>query len=337
METLLVDAATARELLSMEECVDVVEEGFRRLRAGEGRVPVRTRIDLPELGGSAFIMPAGAVGDPPGLGTKLATVYPANEDRGIPSVLSLYVLLDPETGHPSCVMDGRYLTNLRTGAATGVALRHLAASGRARVGILGLGVQCLYQLMAVTAVREVASIRAYSPSGEERRPWAERVGEAVGTPVEIAGSARAAVEGADVVIFATSHPGPVADGGWLEPGATVCAVGMHEAEAWKGELDAATFGKAARVVCDSVDGVVEESGDVIGALEDGLVTRGGLVELPAVVAGDAPGRLGDDEIVVFRSVGLAIEDLVAGREIHRRAVAEGRGSTFAFDDFWEPA
>lgn len=337
MPALLVDAPTARSLLSMPACIDVVEGAFEALAAGAARVPLRTRIDLPELGGSGFFMPAAAVGPEPGLGSKIVTVFDGNRRRGLPSVLSLYVLLDPETGLPACVMDGRYLTNLRTGAATGVAVRHLAPEGPLAAGIVGLGVQALYQLLAASSVRELSRVRAYSPSGPERREWAERIAGAIGTEVEIRGSATEAVRGAELVILATSHPGPVVDGEVLADGATVCAIGMHASEPWRGELDPAMFRRAHRVVCDSVDAALRESGDVIAAVEEGLVRREELVELADVVTGGAAGREGRGETVLFRSVGLAVEDLAAARAIHRRAVEAGAGETFAFDDFREPA
>ncbi|MBI4539241.1 MAG: ornithine cyclodeaminase family protein [Gemmatimonadetes bacterium] len=333
--TLLIDAPTARALLPMADCVAAVEEGFLALAAGQVRVPLRTRIDAPELGGAAFFMPAGAVGSASALGQKVVTVFDRNRDHGLPSVLSLYVLLDPDTGAPACVMDGRYLTNLRTGAATGVAVRRLAPGEPLRVGILGLGVQALYQLLGVAAVRAIERIVAYSPAGAARQEWAGRVGRAVGTDVEIAASAEAAVRGASLVILATSHAGPVASGAWLEAGATVCAIGMHSSEPWRAELDPETLRRAERVVCDLVGAVTRESGDIIGAIRDGILRREALVELAGVVAGRADGRLGRDELIVFRSVGLAVEDLFAARMLYRRAREQGAGTEFAFDDFGE--
>lgn len=368
--TLLLDAATARELLSMADCVEAVEEGFRALAAERVRVPPRSRIDLPELAGVAFFMPAAVVGpasagaaqvtpassrttrlnavvapaspgSPRGadaaVGTKVVTVFDGNPVRGLPSVLSLYVLLDAGTGAPACVMDGRYLTNVRTGAATGVAVRRLAPDEPLRVGLVGLGVQALYQLLGVATVRAIEGVAAYSPSGERRRPWAQRIGRAIGREVEMVSSAEAAVRGASLVILATSHAGPVADGAWLAPGATVCAVGMHAAEPWRGELDPETLRRADRVVCDAVDAVARESGDIIGAVRDGIVRAEELVDLADVVAGRADGRRSRDELVVFRSVGLAVEDLFAARMLYARARERGAGTAFTFDDLAELA
>lgn len=321
--------------------MEAVEEGFRALAAERVRVPRRSRINLPELAGAAFFMPAAVVGpgSPSGagsaVGTKVVTVFDGNQARGLPSVLSLYVLLDPDTGAPACVMDGRYLTNVRTGAATGVAARRLAPDEPQRVGLLGLGVQALYQLLAVAAVRPVARVVAYSPSGERRRAWARRIGRAIGREVEIAPSAEAAVRDASLVILATSHPGPVADGAWLAPGATVCAIGMHAAVPWGGELDAETLRRADRVVCDAVDAAARESGDILGAVQDGILRPEELVDLADVVAGRADGRRSRDELLVFRSVGLAVEDLFAARMIYARALERGAGTAFVFDDLGE--
>lgn len=334
-KTLLIDAVTARDLLPMAECVVAVEEGFRALAADRVCMPARTRIELPELAGAAFFMPAAAVGEVPALGEKLVTVFGGNRARGLPSVLSLYVLLDPRTGAPACVMDGRYLTNLRTGAATGVAVRRLAPDEPLRVGLLGLGVQALYQLLGVESVRAIEKVVAYSPSGPARRGWAERIGRAVGCEIEVVESAEGAVRGAALVILATSHAGPVADGVWLESGATVCAVGMHAAEPWRGELDAETLRRSDRVVCDSVDAALRESGDIIGAVRDGILKAEALIDLADVVAGRVPGRRERSELVVFRSVGLAVEDLFAARMLYARALERGAGTLFTFDDLRE--
>jgi len=256
------------------------------------------------------------------------TEFAANKLIGLQSIYGLIVLLDTETGQALSIMDGRYITNIRTGAASAVAAKYLAREDAAIVGVLGFGEQAFAQVVAMAAVRRLGSVRIYSPSAAEKGSRAKLFSDSIGVPVDIAESARAACTDADIIILATNHTGEVIDGDWVKPGAFVNAVGFHTKTS--AELDSKTLSKAQLIVCDERAAAVRESGDIIAALAGGVIDQEQLINLGDIVIGKEKGRTDPDQITIYRSLGNAFQDLATASFVYRQAVAKGIGTEFSF-------
>jgi ornithine cyclodeaminase/alanine dehydrogenase-like protein (mu-crystallin family) len=290
----LLDEHEVRRHLPMADLVPAVARALADLSAGRAEQPVRTMLPVGSRGFFAA-MPAYAGA----LGAKLVTYFPVNQDR--PTHHALIVLFRPETGEPMAVMDGRLITEMRTAAASAVATDLLARRDAAVLALLGSGVQAGSHLEALRLVRRFTEVRVWSPRAG--RAFAERHG------IVAAGSAEAAVRGADVVVVATSSRVPVLRGRWLAPGAHVNAVGACRPD-WR-ELDDELI-RRARLYVDSAAAATLEAGDVIAA-------GGPFAELGEVVLGTRPGRQEPQELTLFKSVGVAVEDLAAADLVYRRS------------------
>ncbi len=299
-----------RAVLSLPELIGAMESALAAFSTGKVDQPVRTAVEVHDRTFFAS-MPAydGAHGI---LGAKLVTVFPENSARGLHTHLAAISLFDAETGELTAVMDGRYITEVRTAAASAVSVRHLACHDAAILAILGSGVQARSHLEALQMVRPFREIRAWSPTPEHLREFAT-------DPVQPAGSAAEAVEGADVVLIATSSVTPAIDNAWVKDGAHVIAIGACRPS--QREIDPALVARAALFV-DSRAAAVKESGDVI---PHGLEHI--RAELGEVVSGQKPGRRSPEEVTLYKSLGLAIEDLTAAALVYRRAREQGRGLT----------
>lgn len=302
-----------RAALGMAETIAAMESALAAFSARSVVQPVRTAIELREREFFA-LMPAY---DPSHalLGAKLVSVVPRNAERGLHTHLAAISLFDVETGELVAVMDGRWITEIRTAAASAVSVRHLARADAAVLAILGTGVQARSHVQALGQVREFREVRAWSPTAEHLRRFASETG------VRAAASAADAVCGADVVVAATSSVTPALESGWVSPGAHVIAIGACRPS--QREVDPALVARA-RLFVDSKEAALQESGDVIpfGA---GHVRA----ELGEVIAGRARGRTSADEITLFKSLGLAIEDVTAAGLAYRAARAAGRGIAVA--------
>lgn len=276
-----------------------MERALVQLSAGRAVQPPRTVLPVADHDGLLFVMPAYAGA----LGAKLVTLYPNN--REAPTHHALILLFDPETGAPVAVIDGRLITELRTAAVSAVATRQLARQDARVLAILGSGVQARSHLEAMRLVRDLDEVRVWSPRGSNS--FAREHG------VVAAASARDAVEGADLIVTATSSREPVLDGAWLKPGAHLNSVGAPRPD-WR-ELDDEVL-RRSRIYVDSAQACGSESGDVIAAGQDRIVA-----EIGEVVAGSRPGRGSEDEITLFKSVGLAVEDMVTAGIVLGKAFA----------------
>lgn len=302
-----------RALLPMEECITVLEELFRQEAAGQAENRPRRRIRLP--GGFHHLM-AGAAPGFKAFGLKSYTSF-----RG--PTTPLVLLYDLESGALSAVVEAGVLGQVRTGAATGVATRHMAAPDASEVGVIGTGYQARAQVEAVCRVRPVRRVKAYSRTPEKREQFAARMGEALGVEVVPVASAEECVRGSHVVITITSARDPVFDGAWLEPGAHVNAAGSNH---WmRREVDEATIQRAALVVVDNLEQAQTECGELLWAVERGAFRWSRAVELKDVVAGRVPGRPSPEAVTLFESQGLAIEDVAAAAYVVQRARERGVG------------
>jgi ornithine cyclodeaminase/alanine dehydrogenase-like protein (mu-crystallin family) len=294
----VLDEAAVARLLDMRSLIPAMEDALRALSQGEAVQPVRSVVPVGEHSGFLGSMPAYAGGQ---LGAKLVTFYPRNQ--GLPTHHALVLLFRPETGEPLVVMDGRLITEMRTAAASAAATRLLARTDASVLAILGSGVQARSHLEALRLVRGFRDVRVWSPNSAAA--FARQHG------VSLAPSAEAAVRGADVVVVATAARTPVLSGEWLSPGTHVNAVGATRPD-WR-ELDDEVLARSALFV-DSREAALLESGDVRAAAT-------APVEIGEVIAGTRPGRRSPDEVTLFKSVGVAVEDIASAALVYRRAVA----------------
>jgi ornithine cyclodeaminase/alanine dehydrogenase-like protein (mu-crystallin family) len=294
----ILDEAAVRDLLHMEELIPVMAGALADLSSGKVVQPMRVMLPVSDHGGFLGLMPAYGGG---ALGAKLVTFYPNNQ--GVPSHHAMILLFRPETGEPLVTMDGRLITEMRTAAVSAVASKLLARPDASVLGILGAGVQARSHLEALRLVRPFREVRVWSP--RNARAFAKEFG------ILAAASAEEAVRGADVVVVATTSQTPVLFGDWLSPGTHVNAVGAPR-PTWR-ELDDNVLRKA-RIYVELREAATRESGDIIAA---GRVDA----EIGEVVSGTKPGRQSAAEITLFKSVGVAVEDVVSADLVFRRAVA----------------
>ena len=311
----------------MEACIDLMAEALGSLASGTCANPLRRGVRVPGTGRILGSMPGYlATSDGAGsLGVKIVTVFPENHGGPWDAHQGVVVLFETEHGRPLSIQDASEITAIRTAAASGLATRTLARADAGDLALIGSGVQARTHLEAMRCVRELRRVRVYSPTRERREAFAERESARHGIRVEAAASAREAVEGADLVCTTTSSREPVLEGAWLSPGAHVNAVGACVPSAR--ELDTAAVARA-RVFFDRRESVLAESGDVRIPLEEGAIDGSHLVgELGDVLVGGLAGRRSDDEVTLFVSLGVAVEDLAAARFVHACAEERGIGVT----------
>jgi alanine dehydrogenase len=318
---LLLNRDLVASLLTMSECIEVVEKAFVELAAGAAVLPLRTSIPAP--GGISLYMPSFLPGEQ-ALACKVVAVFKDNPRKHrLPTTTGTILLQDVETGRVCCIMDGAYLTAVRTGAASGVATRRLARGDPGQTaGIFGAGVQGRMQLLAVREVRRLSRAYVYDPAPEAAALFAREMSERLDLEV-VASASPGETARADIICTATTSPHPVFAGGQVREGAHVNGIGSHTPGAR--ELDGELI-RRAKLVGDSREACFRESGDIILALREGLIGEEHFhAELGEILAGRKAGRLSDREITVFKSNGLAIQDAAAAGLVYRKALAAGVG------------
>ena len=287
-----------RQHLRMADLIPAMEKALMDFSAGKVVQPVRSVISVERHGGFLGLMPALT---PDGLGLKAVTFYPPNAERGIPTHMATIFLVDPETGTPLAIMDGRLITEMRTAAVSAAATKLLASPEAKALAILGSGVQARSHVEALRLVRQFEEIRVWSPTKEHAEQFAKEIGAT-------ATSAEQAVRGADVVVTATSSKIPVVKGAWLKAGCHVNAIGACRPD-WR-ELDDAAL-KGSVVFVDCREGAMKESGDVI--LSGAKI----YAELGEALTEKVPSRA--NETTIFKSLGMAVEDIAAAMLVYRSA------------------
>jgi len=311
------DAEAIRAGVPIADMLDAVEAAYRDVANGRDRSPIRSRVELPN--GDLLLMP-GVRSESTGASVKLVTVTPANAGRGLPTIHALVVWLDAETGRPLALIDGETLTAMRTGAASGVATRLLARPDASTVGLIGAGAQAEWQLRAVLAARPIRRALVFARDAHARQAFAERMAELTGIAVEAADTAEAAVRESDVICCATTSVEPVFEAGWVSAGTHVNGIGAYRLEMV--EIPPELFGLASVVAIDSRAAAMAEAGDLVAAIERGLVAEDGLVEIGSIGPDWAATRPAD-AITLFKSVGLAIQDVAAAELITDRLLGQG--------------
>lgn len=319
----LLNESQVKSVLPMSDLIQVMEEAVARFSDGQALQPVRTVLTVGPTRAYFGVMPA-YMPNPERLGMKLVTVFNSNEQRGLPSHLATIVLLDPETGALAAVMDGRYLTEARTAAVSAVSARHLARPDAGRLAIVGTGVQARSHLEAIAAVRPLEDARVWSPRPASRDRFVHDMADRLPGRLRAVDRAEDAVRDADLVVLATSSPTPVVESAWVAGGAHVMAIGACRPD--QREMDPVLVARA-RVFVDSRAAALVESGDIVMNVAEGRFTENHIAaELGQVVLGRAKGRTERDDITIFKSLGMAVEDVAAADLAWTRAREQGVGT-----------
>jgi alanine dehydrogenase len=323
MKVLIINQQEVRALLPMPRCIEVMAEALRTLARGDVIVPLRPVMRLADPSNALIMMPA-YVGSPPSLGLKVITIFPGNAGTEFDSHPGVVMLFDTEHGQPLAIMDASEITAIRTAAVSGLATRLLAREDAGDLALLGSGVQARTHLEAMLAVRPVRRVRVWSPTREHLRLFVEAAARRHGIAVEAASSAREAVTEADLICTTTASAEPVLLGGWITPGAHINAVGSSVATMRELDSDAVL---RSRLYVDRRESALNEAGDFLIPKREGAFgdehLRGELGEL---LLGQATGRASPDEITLFKSLGIAIEDVAAARFIFEEATRQHSGT-----------
>jgi alanine dehydrogenase len=325
----LLTEADVKAVLSMDDLIDTMASALQRFSTGRVVQPVRPTVPIADdaffSAMPAFVRGAADKSEGAALGAKLVTVFGGNAARGLHSHLATIVLLDAETGALLALLDGRYITEARTAAVSAVSSRLLARKTASSLAIIGTGVQARSHLEALSRVHQLRHVTVWSPNKEHRDRFVDQVKTA--TPdIRAVDHAGEAVVGADIIVLVTSSPVPVLENGWVKPGAHVISVGACRPT--QREMDPALVARA-HLYVDSRAAALVESGDVVMGIREGRFTADHIVaELGELVERGA-GRTSDTEITIFKSLGMAVEDVTAADLAYRRAVERGIGTEHA--------
>lgn len=312
-----------RSVLPMADLIAAMESAVARFSAGEVEQPVRTVLSVGPQKAYFGVMPA-YISQPAAMGAKLVTVFTSNAARGLPSHLATILLFDPDTGSLIAVLDGRFITEARTAAVSAVSARHLARADAGRLALVGSGVQARSHLEALVEVRRVTDVRVWSPNPASRAAFVSDMQPVAHAPIRACSTAEEAVRDADLIVIATSSATPVVHDAWVAPGAHVMAVGACRPD--QREMDPALTTRG-RLFVDSRAAALVESGDVVMNIAEHRFTaahvRG---EIGQVVLERVAGRTADDDVTIFKSLGMAVEDVATADLVLRRAIEQGVGS-----------
>jgi ornithine cyclodeaminase len=311
----------------MHECIEVMAEALKTLARGHAILPLRPILWLPEKVGALGMMPA-YLGDIQAMGLKVVSVFPGNHGTEYDSHQGAVLLFETVHGRLLALIDASEITAIRTAATTAVATRLLARADAGDLALLGAGVQARTHLEAMLLIRPIRRARVWSRNPEHARQFAERASQKYKLAVEPMATAQAAVTGADIICTTTASATPVLLGEWLAPGAHVNAVGSSVAHTR--ELDTAAVVKS-RLFVDRRESTINEAGDFLFPKKEGAIGDDHIQgEVGQVLLGEVPGRRSPDEITLFKSLGLAVEDLAAAHHIYQQALAKGLGTALEF-------
>jgi ornithine cyclodeaminase/alanine dehydrogenase-like protein (mu-crystallin family) len=322
---LILTASQVREALPISDAIQVMAPAFQAFSNGTAIVPPRTRIDIPGCDSHALFMPAYIAGNARILVVKAVQVYSHNRNKGLPVVNAAVLLMDGRTGIPLASMEGSSLTAIRTGAASGLATDLLARRDSECLSVIGAGVQARTQLEAVCAVRNIRKIVIFDPTPSKARTLITEMTGKTNIPddMTMAENARAAVLDADIICTATTSKNPVFDDYDVSGGVHINAIGSYLPSMQ--EIPAETICRA-KIIVDSRNAVLTETGDVIIPVERGIIQKDHIhAELGEIVAGVKAGRMDDSEITLFKSVGLAVQDAAAAFAAYKNACARDIG------------
>ncbi len=326
MELRIIGANQVIELLSMQACIDVVEHAMQRASEGDAIMPLRHAISLPQNGKFGW-MP-GYLGDPSVCGAKLVGVFEKNFDLGMHSHNGVVVLFETENGRPFAIVDASEITAIRTAAASAMATRLLSRPESTCLAILGYGAQARQHLSAMLCVREFTQVRVWGRDPIKAKSFCDEHANDYDISIEAADTAHAAIDGADVICTVTGSPVPILHGEWIVPGQHINAVGTS----FPGirELDGPAVARS-RLFVDLREGALAQAGEFQMARDEGLIDDNHILgEIGEVSLGHIKGRVTPDDVTLYKSLGLVVQDLAAAHYVYKKAVAQGVGLTSEF-------
>jgi len=316
---LILTKSDLRKVISMKDVIEVVEMAFSELQRGTATLPLRTGITLSREAGWMGVMPAylEKMGS---LSTKIVTVFEKNLEEKLPTIMATVILNSAETGAPLAIMDGTFITAMRTGAVCGVATKYLARKDSKTVGVFGAGVQARTQLMAVCAVRNIERAFVHDKIKERADVFTTEMSEKLNIPVETH-KPEDIVKESDIINTATTAKTPIFDGNLVNQGTHLNLIGSFKPEVR--EVDEVVI-KKSKIVVDKKSAALEEAGDIIIPLKAGIITKENIyAELGELVIGKKPSRTSDSEITLFKSVGLGIQDCATAWLAYTKAKEKG--------------
>jgi ornithine cyclodeaminase/alanine dehydrogenase-like protein (mu-crystallin family) len=320
---LIISHSEVRELLPVRDCMEIVGEALSDLARGDGLQPLRAGMLLPDRQGVLAWMPGSLASGKP-FGMKILSIVDRAAEMGLDSHQGGVMIFDPLNGRPLALAEAGAITAVRTAAVTALATDRLARTGSTSLAILGAGIQARSHVEAMLEVRPVSSVRLWSRTLANAKRFAKKEAARHGVPIEVVSDVAAAVESADIICTTTSAREPILPGELLMEGMHVNAVGAS-VPAWR-ELDSEVV-RRAKLFTDRRESLANEAGEYRLALEEGLIDEDHLqAELGDILIGQHPGRTSDDEITLFRSLGLAVEDVAATRLVYERALERGVGT-----------
>jgi ornithine cyclodeaminase len=328
MDVRVLSAEDVATLLPMRDCIQVMRDALAALARGKALVPLRMVMRMPDASGFLGLMPGHIAADggrDGALGMKAVSVFPGNARRGIDTHQGAVLLFEADTGRLSALMDGATITAIRTAAVSGVATDLLARTDATELAILGAGVQARTHLEAIAAVRPIRRVRVWSRNPEHAASLVKEVAAGNKASIDAVPTAEAAVRGADVVATVTASPEPILQRAWLKEGVHINAVGSSIPTTR--EIDTATMA-AVRLFVDRRESAVNEAGDILIPMREGAFSADHIqAELGDVIIGKDPGRRSATELTLFKSLGLAVEDVASAAFILKRAQQTGVGQT----------
>lgn len=319
---LILSQADVERLLPMRDCIEIMASTLATLARGDAVLPLRTVIRIPGTSDAFGVMPA-YLGSPKTIGAKIVSVYPGNHGTAFDSHQGAVLLFDPDNGRLAALLDATAITTIRTAAASAVATRLLARENASTLAIIGSGVQAHAHVEAICAVRPITSLRVWSRNSDRARHLAQFAHDRFQLDASMAMTGEDAVRDADIVCTVTSSTTPVLHGAWLSPGTHVNAVGACTPNAC--EIDSAVVVNS-RLYVDRREAALKEPGDILVPLQSGEIGPEHVVaEVGELLVGRGVGRRDDREITLFKSLGLAVEDLAAAAHVYEQAVRAGLG------------
>ena len=321
---LVISEQEVRALADIDELIEALEKAHIQYSTHSAVMPARLVVPLPAIQGRITSMP-GFLSDDKALGMKVVTYFQQNPKLDLPAILATIMLFSADTGKIIAIMDGSYITAIRTACASAMATKALANPQTPVLGILGAGVQARAHIQALSRVRKIESIRLYSPSGTSAAAIKKDMAPQLNCVIEVAHNAETVVRDADLLVTVTTAKEPILKSEWLKPGVHINAVGSHRPDLR--EIDGATLARAT-IVVDSREAIMAECGDILLALKEKIIGENTIhAEIGEVLAKTKAARKNTDEITLYKSVGIAIQDVAAANLVYRKALEKGVGTT----------
>jgi alanine dehydrogenase len=321
---LLLSERQVHRLIDIAELISTLEKAHIQYSTGKAVMPVRLVVPLPQIHGRITSMP-GFLNEDKALAMKVVTYFQDNPKGNLPAILATIMLFSAENGKLIALMDGSYITAIRTACASAMATKVLANAETPVLGILGAGVQARAHIQTLRQVRKIDRIKIYSPSGASAAAIKNDLDPALKIAIEVAGTAEDAVRDADLLVTGSTSRDPIIKSTWLRTGVHINAVGSHRPD--HREIDGATVARA-KVVVDSREAIMAECGDILLALKEKSIGENHIHgEIGEVLAGTKVGRSGASEVTLYKSVGIAIQDVAAANLVYRKALEQGVGTT----------